>query len=56
MATQTTPPAHSEQRQLHLSDALVTRAQKTGARIRILEDPELLRAHGGVGAALRFRV
>lgn len=56
MATQTTTPAHSDQRQLHLSDELVTRAQKTGARIRIIEDPELLRAHGGVGAALRFRV
>jgi peptide chain release factor subunit 1 len=56
MATQTATPVNSDQRQLHLSDELVTRAKQTGARIRIIEDAELLRSHGGVGAALRFRV
>ena len=42
--------------ELHLSDELVTRAKQTGARMRIIEDPELLEAYGGVGALLRFRV
>jgi peptide chain release factor subunit 1 len=39
-----------------VSNELVTRAAQTGARVRIIEDPELLREHGGVAAALRFRV
>lgn len=56
VATKTAAPANSDRRRLHLSDELVTRAKQTGARIRIIEDPELLRAHGGVGAMLRFRV
>jgi hypothetical protein len=37
-------------------EQLVARAQQTGARIRIIEDPELLHDHGGVGAILRFRI
>jgi peptide subunit release factor 1 (eRF1) len=56
VATQTATPGNSDHRQLHLSDELVTRAKQTAARIRMIEDPELLRAHGGVGAMLRFRV
>jgi peptide subunit release factor 1 (eRF1) len=40
----------------HLSDELVTRATQTGASVRIIEDPALLDAHGGVGAFLRFRI
>lgn len=48
--------ANANQRQLHLSDELVTRAAQTGARIRMIEDPELVREYGGVGASLRFRV
>ena len=40
----------------HLSDELVTRATQTSASIRIIEDPALLEAHGGVGAFLRFRI
>ncbi len=56
MATQTAIPVQSDEGQLHLSDELVTRAQQTGARIRIIEDRELLRAHGGAGATLRFRI
>ncbi len=39
-----------------LSNELVTRAAQTGASVRIIEDPDLLREHGGVAAALRFRV
>ena len=38
------------------SNELVTRAVQTGASVRIIEDPELLKEHGGVAAALRFRV
>jgi len=46
----------AQQTQVHLADALVTKATQTGAAVRIIEDPELLRAHGGVAAALRFRI
>ena len=42
--------------QLKLSDELVTRAQQTAARVRVIEDPELLKNFGGVGALLRFRI
>ena len=37
------------------SDELVTPATQAGATVRMIEDRELLRAHGGVAAALRFR-
>jgi peptide subunit release factor 1 (eRF1) len=56
LATQTSAPATVTDKQLELSNGLVTRAQQTGARVRIIEDPELLRQHGGVAAALRFRI
>jgi peptide subunit release factor 1 (eRF1) len=42
--------------QIKLADELVTRAQQTGARVRFIEDPELLKEFGGVGAVLRFRI
>jgi peptide subunit release factor 1 (eRF1) len=42
--------------QLKLADELVTKAQSTSARIRFIEDPELLREVGGVGALLRFKI
>jgi peptide chain release factor subunit 1 len=51
--SQPDPPDH---RQLQLSQELVTRAQQNAARIRFIEDPELLRPYGGVAAALRFRI
>ena len=41
---------------LRLSDELVARAQKTGARIRMIENADLLRDYGGVAALLRFRI
>ena len=41
---------------LKLADELVTRAQQTGARIRFIEDAELLSEVGGVGALLRFKI
>jgi peptide subunit release factor 1 (eRF1) len=41
---------------LQVADDLVTKAQATAARIRFIEDPELLREVGGVGALLRFRI
>ena len=56
VATQTASPESADQRQLHLSDELVTRANQTSARVRMIEDPELLRPYGGVGATLRFRI
>lgn len=39
-----------------LADELVTRAQQTAARIRFVENPDLLKDIGGVGALLRFKI
>jgi peptide subunit release factor 1 (eRF1) len=50
------PGAAGDERQLKLSDELVTRAQQTAARIRFIEDASLLADVGGVGALLRFRI
>jgi peptide chain release factor subunit 1 len=41
---------------LKLADQLVTKAQQTSARIRFIEDPQLLNDVGGVGALLRFKI
>lgn len=49
-------PAAPADPQLRLSDELVTRASQTGARVRMIEDPQLLAEHGGVAATLRFRI
>ena len=56
MAAEGQAVSQADDRQLQLSDELVTRAERTGARIRMLEDVGLLRDYGGVGAALRFRI
>jgi peptide chain release factor subunit 1 len=42
--------------QLKWADEFVTRAQQQSARIRFIENPELLAEVGGVGAILRFRI
>lgn len=39
-----------------LADELVTRAQQTAARIRFIENPDLMKEVGGVGALLRFKI
>ena len=49
-------PAAPTDPQLRMSDELVTRASQTGARVRIIEDPQLLAEYGGVAALLRFRI
>ncbi|HTM04986.1 MAG TPA: Vms1/Ankzf1 family peptidyl-tRNA hydrolase [Vicinamibacterales bacterium] len=41
---------------LKLADDLVTKAHQSAARVRFIEDPQLLASIGGVGAFLRFRV
>lgn len=41
---------------LKIADELVTKAQQTSARVRIIEDEQLLFEVGGVGAILRFRI
>jgi peptide subunit release factor 1 (eRF1) len=46
----------ADPKQLHLSDELVTRAEQTAAVVRMIENPDLLRKHGGVAATLRFRI
>jgi peptide chain release factor subunit 1 len=50
------PSAELDADRLKLADELVTKAQQTGARIRFVEDPDLLADVGGVGALLRFRI
>jgi peptide subunit release factor 1 (eRF1) len=56
VAAETSAPNAANPKQLQFSGELVTRAQQTGARVRIIEDPQLLRDYGGVGAFLRFRI
>jgi peptide chain release factor subunit 1 len=41
---------------VRLADELITRAKQTSARITFIEDPDLLAAHGGVAALLRFTI
>lgn len=41
---------------LDLAGTLVAKAQQNSARIRFIEDPELLADVGGVGALLRFKI
>jgi peptide subunit release factor 1 (eRF1) len=53
---ETTAVTDADATQLKLADELVTRAQQTAARVRFIEDPELLKDFGGVGALLRFRI
>jgi peptide subunit release factor 1 (eRF1) len=50
------PNANLDPDRLKLADQLVTKAQQTSARIRFIEDPEVLKDVGGVGALLRFRI
>jgi peptide subunit release factor 1 (eRF1) len=56
LAAETSAPLAADEGRLKLSDELVTRAQQTGARVRFIEDREMLKEHGGVGALLRFRI
>ena len=56
VVVQTSSAAESDQQRIHLADELVTRAQQTGARVRMIENSDLLEPYGGVGALLRFRV
>ena len=55
-AVTSNPVGAGDERQLKLSDELITRAQQTAARIRFIEDASLLADVGGVGAFLRFRI
>jgi peptide chain release factor subunit 1 len=48
--------ANIDAQQLQFADDLVTRAQQQSARIRFIEDPDLLAEVGGVGAILRFKL
>jgi hypothetical protein len=50
------PNAEIDPERLKLADELVTRAQQTSARIRFIENPDLLFDVGGVGAILRFKI
>jgi hypothetical protein len=52
----TTAPAVVDAEQLKLAAELVNRAHQTGARVRFIEDVDLLKDFGGVAASLRFRV
>ena len=50
------PQGTADENKLKLADELVTRAHQTAARIRFIEDENLLAGIGGVGALLRFRI
>jgi peptide subunit release factor 1 (eRF1) len=50
------PNAVDDTERYKLADDLVTKAQQTSARIRFVEDPQLLEEVGGVGAVLRFKI
>ncbi|HEX7282291.1 MAG TPA: Vms1/Ankzf1 family peptidyl-tRNA hydrolase [Vicinamibacterales bacterium] len=50
------PQGTADEKKLKLADELVTRAHQTAARIRFIEDENLLAGIGGVGALLRFRI
>jgi peptide chain release factor subunit 1 len=50
------PDADLDSERLKLADELVTKAHATNARIRFIENPELLADVGGVGALLRFKI
>src|SRR5688572_25383617 len=50
------PQGTADEKRLRLADELVTRAHQTSARIRFIEDENLLAGVGGVGALLRFRI
>ena len=50
------PNADLDTERLKIADELVTKAHATSARIRFIEDEELLADVGGVGATLRFKI
>jgi peptide subunit release factor 1 (eRF1) len=50
------PQGAADEKRLKLAAELVTRAHQTAARIRFIEDENLLAGIGGVGALLRFRI
>ena len=50
------PNADLDTERLKLADELVTKAQATAARIRFVENSDLLSEVGGVGALLRFKI
>jgi peptide chain release factor subunit 1 len=52
----TSAPQDVDPDRLKLADELVTRAQQTAARIRFVENADVLFEVGGVGALLRFKV
>ena len=55
-AATSAPSGAAADQQLELAAELINRAHQTGARVRIIEDVELLKDYGGVAASLRFRV
>jgi peptide subunit release factor 1 (eRF1) len=55
-ATTSAPQGTADERRLKLAAELVTRAKQTAAKIRFIEDGNLLAGIGGVGALLRFRI
>jgi peptide subunit release factor 1 (eRF1) len=50
------PRTDGDTDRMKLADELVTKAQQTSARIRFIENADLLADVGGVGAILRFKI
>lgn len=49
-------PGNADQIGREAADDLIAKARQTSARVRIIEDPALLKPLGGVGAFLRFKL
>jgi peptide subunit release factor 1 (eRF1) len=56
VATTSAPSGAGDESRLQLAAELVNRAHQTAARVRFIEDPDLMRDFGGVAASLRFRI
>lgn len=50
------PNGHEDSDRHRLADHFVVQAHKSGARVRFIEDEQLLSDIGGVGALLRFKI
>jgi peptide chain release factor subunit 1 len=56
LEVETSAPGAASPERLTLADDLVTKAHLTSARIRFIEQADLLKDVGGVGARLRFKI
>jgi peptide subunit release factor 1 (eRF1) len=56
VADTSAPSGATDESRMQLAAELINRAHQTGARVRFIENADLLREYGGVAASLRFRI